>query len=250
MSKIFKCCTLSISIFLTACTNTPIDKNKDTVSSLGDVFAQSGRMADAEVYYAKAHALAPEQPSLLFKLADTQVQQGKLDEAANSYKQIMKYQPANQKARFRFARVSMLKGDLLTAYDQYRELLAKDQQNYHALNGLGVLLDNLHKSNLAQTCYQRALKYSKDDYSILNNLGLSYALSGNLEKARRYLSLSTQYSTTSRPKNNIDLINSTYQKIRNPSVRQQKLSTLLLVKSLKTDPLLAVQAVSLAQSKC
>jgi Flp pilus assembly protein TadD len=239
-----------ICLFLSACANNQAKRQTQAVSSIGDVFAKNGRLAEAEMYYAKAHALAPEQPQLLNKLANSQVQQGKLAEAKSSYQQLIKQNPKNKEARYRLASVAMSLGDGTLALTQYKTLLKNNKRDAKALNGLGVLLDNVHKNKFAQACYKRGLIYSPQNYSLLNNIGLSYALAGNVKEARRYLNKSTQKTTIERPKNNIKLVNEYYKKFKKSKVRVAKLNKDLLLDKLRPNKRLANEAISLALSTC
>lgn len=54
-------------------------------------------------------------------------------------------------------------------------------------NSIGVSLDELNRPDLAINAYNEGLKISPDNPKILTNLGLSYALNGNLQQAEATL---------------------------------------------------------------
>ena len=62
-----------------------------------------------------------------------------------------------------------------------------DQPDWRVLNAQGAVLDQMGRSAEARRYYQTALKIAPDEPSILSNLGLSYALSKDLERAETTL---------------------------------------------------------------
>lgn len=62
-----------------------------------------------------------------------------------------------------------------------------DQPDWRILNAQGAVLDQMGKHTDAQRYYLTALKMAPDEPAILSNLGLSYALSKNLEQAEATL---------------------------------------------------------------
>jgi Flp pilus assembly protein TadD len=235
---------------IAGCANQSENQKAETLSSLGDVYARSNHFVEAENYYSKAQDIEPDKLNLRMKIADAQVQQGKYIEAIHSYRQIISLDPKNDNARYSLARVSMLRGDMNTAYIQYSYLLQQNRKNTRALNGMGVLLDNLSKNHLAQSCYRKGLSYTSQDAALQNNLGVSFALSGNLKEARYYLMLSLRDMSHSRQKENLKLINGYFAKIKDPVLRKKQLDDMLLVKSGVATPALVNKTMSAARKWC
>ena len=242
---------LFLFIAVNSCTTTPPATQSPTMyAGLGDMYAQANHFAEAENYYAKAHILEPNKVDISFKLADTQIQQDKFDRATETYQQVLSANPENHKARYRLARVQMLRGELVAALSQYQLLLKVNKQDPQALNGLGVLLDNLSQFSFAKSCYQHGLMHAAKDYALLNNLGVSYALSGNLVQAKLLLDQSGNQAVTSRPKDNLILINHYFAKIKDPTERQHLLKKSLLLKNVSSTQDLVNHAIFAAKQWC
>ena len=62
-----------------------------------------------------------------------------------------------------------------------------DQPDWRVLNAQGAVLDQMGKHADAQRYYQTALRISPNEPGILSNLGLSYALSKDLDRAEEML---------------------------------------------------------------
>ena len=242
---------LMVSILLSGCANhTTKDEQADTFANLGNVYAQSGRLSEAEEYFQKAHVSNPNKNDVLLKLASVQVQSGKYGEAKQAYSKILSSDSNNHDARYRMASVQIMLGDVDGALDQYQTLLAADNKDFYAFNGLGVILDNISKYKLAQACYLTGLKYAPQNHAIKNNLGISYALSGDIGQARYYLPLSIQLTSSERPKENLKLINQYYADIKNPANRQKMLADQFLIKSIVVNSSLVNNAVAVAKKWC
>ena len=103
-------------------------------------------------------------------MAGVQVRQGKIIAAIDSYNRVLALQPNYIKARYHLAGALMLDGDMDGALAQYKEILQSNAKDYHAINGLGVLLDHASQFSAAQSCYLQGLNYKPRDFAILNNL--------------------------------------------------------------------------------
>ncbi len=221
-----------LSLMLVACaTSNNRPEPKNMYAGLGDVYAQANHFAEAENYYEKAHSADPNKTDVMLKLAGVQTQQGKFNQAGQTYQDILVKEPQNRIARYRLARVQMSNGELSLALTSYQQLLEADKKDYQAFNGLGVLLDNLAQSQLARQCYQQGLGFSPNDYALANNLGVSYAISGELSKSKMYFSKASGQSITTRPKDNIILVDHYYEKFKDPLLRQAALKKALLIQT-------------------
>jgi Flp pilus assembly protein TadD len=76
-------------------------------------------------------------------------------------------------------------------FDEALEVLRRahspDQPDWRILNAQGAVLDQLGRSTEAREYYETALKIVPHEPSVLSNLGLSYALSKDLERAEKTL---------------------------------------------------------------
>lgn len=103
-----------------------------------------------------------------------------------------------------------------------------ESPDWTILSALGVASDQLGDHTVAQRYYIEALKFKPNEPSILGNLGLSYALNGDLEQARQtLLKASLMPGATRKVKANLRLVEN-LQKGQNdiPSKRSIQISKL------------------------
>jgi Flp pilus assembly protein TadD len=65
--------------------------------------------------------------------------------------------------------------------------IAAGGTDWRLLSAMGSVLDQQAKYNEARDYYQRALKIAPGNVAVLNNLGMSYALEGDLKQAEKTL---------------------------------------------------------------
>lgn len=97
------------------------------------------------------------------------------------------------------------------SYKQALEVLKRahtpDQPDWRILSVQGAVLDQLGRHDDARRHYSAALKIVPDEPSVLSNLGLSYALSKNLQKAEEILRRATaQRGVEPRVRQNLALV--------------------------------------------
>jgi Flp pilus assembly protein TadD len=85
-------------------------------------------------------------------------------------------------------------GNALAGNGQYDEALnmfqqahTPDKPNWRVLSAQGAVLDQMGRPQDARKYYQTALRLSPDEPSVLSNLAMSYALTGDLPAAERTL---------------------------------------------------------------
>ncbi len=81
---------------------------------------------------------------------------------------------------------------LREATNSFREVLRLDEDNVGAFHGLAIVSDLTEDWQMAEMNYKRALSVSRDDPSLLNDLGYSYLLQKRFDEASRYLNRATQ----------------------------------------------------------
>jgi Flp pilus assembly protein TadD len=69
---------------------------------------------------------------------------------------------------------------------------ATPQADWKTFSALGSAYDQLGRYADARNQYQRALQMQPNEMSVLNNMGMSYALEGNLAKAEQTLRQANQ----------------------------------------------------------
>lgn len=252
---------LFIIFIVTSCAshNTlPIEQQPETIMRLADISAQAGDLERSEHFYKEASLLLPHQTQPLLKLGAVQNERGNHLDAISSYKKVLAIEANNHEAKYKLAETFLLLGELDAALTHYNSLLNQNIKDHHALNGLGVLLDTLSEHKTAQFCYKQGLKYAPEDFSLLNNYGLSFALSGEFDTARHYLKLSTKRTSTIKTHNNLTLINQYYHmastenaqdKNKKKLMLQNKIMDILQMKT-KSPSLMQSSALYAAQKYC
>lgn len=83
------------------------------------------------------------------------------------------------------AREHFARGDYGTAEEYFRLAVEKAPKDVAAWIGLAACYDRIGRFDLADRSYRSAIALSGETVEILNNLGYSYMLRGNLQMARR-----------------------------------------------------------------
>ena len=122
-----------------------------------------------------------------------------------------------QKAVLANGSSNFLKGELgkaMAANGQFTEALSvlaqahsPDRPDWRLLSAQGAIYDQIGRAETAREHYQSALLIAPGEASVLSNLGLSYALSGDLTAAETYLRQATATSKSDeRARQNLALV--------------------------------------------
>jgi Flp pilus assembly protein TadD len=79
------------------------------------------------------------------------------------------------------------RGEFGTAEGYFRDAVEKAPEDASAWIGLAASYDRIGRFDLADRAYRNAIKHVGETTEILNDLGYSYMLRGNLAVARKYL---------------------------------------------------------------
>ena len=143
----------------------------DSMRDAGDVFG-------AIPFYRRAHQLDTLQATPLIRLALALHTVRAYDEASRTWRTALRRDPDNADARRGdgYRLIALNKPQL--AIDQLRTSneIEEDVRSY---NGLGVAYDMIGDTRGAQMHYRMGLQVAPDNVTLLNNLGLSLALSGD-----------------------------------------------------------------------
>ncbi len=85
------------------------------------------------------------------------------------------------------AQVHFRRGQYGLAERKFRRAVEDDPQSVDAWLGLAASYDHLRRFDLASRAYDKALQLAGPTPAVLNNLGYSYLLRGNLAEARKNL---------------------------------------------------------------
>ncbi len=131
-------------------------------------------------------ASQPRNVSALAQSGDAEAALGDRLAATTSYKQALVLSPRDVHARLGLGKLE-IRDDLRAAEVSFRAVLADAPRDPIALNDLGYVLDLQERHREAQASYQAAMAADPDRISTRVNLALSYALSGQAERAEQIL---------------------------------------------------------------
>lgn len=114
-------------------------------------------------------------------LAATGCATGELDATA-AFEESLKPNSALREAQLQFR-----EGNFGKSIDAYRAIVEADTLNAEAWLGLAASYDEIHRFDLADESYNRVVSLIGETPAVLNNLGYSYYLRGDLETARTKL---------------------------------------------------------------
>jgi len=138
-------------------------------------------------------------PGEAFNLASSAHNNGKLNEAELLYRKTLRIDPNYHRAAFNLALVHHEKGQHSAAKSRIQQTLKKDldleTQSLFA-KSLAKLHQELGNLKLAIKYYKIALEGYPEDKDVLDNLGNSYASSGNLKEALVYFRKAVEVDTT------------------------------------------------------
>ncbi len=177
---------LAAAMLLSACaptahTDAVSGGGTDTMLRVGDAARDAGDLAAAIPVYRRAHALDPLNSAPLLRLATVLHGVGAYREAGNAWDRVLTLEPANFDARVGYGETLVALGQSVLALEQFRRA-AETGQSTRLSNGMGVANDMMGDPVAAQAAYLEGLNEERT-LKLLNNFGLSLALSGEPEQA-------------------------------------------------------------------
>ena len=161
---------------------------KTTALRLADSAYAKGEYAMAAQLYFRAAELNPDKVDVMAKLAFAIFKVGGAADAEKIFRVALEKDPKHADSLRGLAHSLVTQGRAAEALPIYRQVLAaggdKDARIY---SGLGAALDMVGKHQEARAAYQAGLKLAPQDFGLRNNLALSYAMSGETEKAKAIL---------------------------------------------------------------
>ncbi len=141
---------------------------------------------------ANAAALAPEEHAWTYYLGVVHQREGRLDAARERFERAVELAPTDLPSRFRLAEVELDAGRLDAAEAAYRaalELAGEAPAAAAAEVGLGRIAYERGRTDEAIERFERALALQPGADSIHHRLGLAHREAGDLDAARRHLTL-------------------------------------------------------------
>jgi Flp pilus assembly protein TadD len=170
---------------LSACAQQPRPEITGSVTPPSQQSEEQWRQqADALAARYKAE---PNDPAIAMAYARALRETGQRAQAAAVLQQASIRNPRDHAVLGAYGRALADTGRLREALDVLGKAHTPDQPDWRILNAQGAVLDQMGKHAEAQRYYDTALRMEPNEPAILSNLGLSYALSKNLERAEETL---------------------------------------------------------------
>jgi Flp pilus assembly protein TadD len=164
-----------------------------------------GDPATAVVLYRRAHTLEPFNAEPLAKLGGALNDLAVPDEAAQAFRKALGIDPRNTEGLRGLGAALIALDQPELAVEQFEAALAIED-DHRSYSGLGVALDAMGDHALAQAYYRVGLELAPGNLTLLNNLGLSLALTGDHPAAIEALSqAATHPAATARQRQNLAL---------------------------------------------
>jgi len=177
---------------LAACQSNPQKASIDEASSLTEQIALADRLLEngkheaALAEYLLAYEVDSTNRHVLSRLIYLYEQMGDTASTQYALSQLLSVDPNNPAALEKLGLIELRNGQQVDAKEHLETAAALGSSNWRLLNALGVLADYRGEHAAAQAYYAQGLEQQgADRSSLLNNIGYSYYLSGDLQGALR-----------------------------------------------------------------
>ena len=158
---------------------------------MGEATRQAGKPRDALAYFRRAHQLDLFDPRPLVKIGICLNDLGQYNEAAEAFKDTIALDHNNTEALRGLGTAMIGLNEPALAIENLKAAL-EIEPDHRTYNALGVASDHMGDHAAAQNYYSEGLKLFPNNLTLLNNLGLSQILSGNLDAATATLVTAAQ----------------------------------------------------------
>lgn len=181
--------SISTSTVLTPSDLTP-DQALAAVQKWGAAYGRDGQDKLAALNYAAALRAA-----------------GEPSQAVSVMRKAVIYHPEDREVVAAFGKALAADGQFQEALATIRRAQRSDNPDWQLLAAEGGILDSLKQHDQARALYQQALVLAPGESQILNNLGMSYVLTNELDKAEATLRLAAASpSATLKVRQNLALV--------------------------------------------
>ncbi len=167
--------------------------NAGLMNNLSIYYQRAGMMRDAVSAMERAVALEPASARLLTRLGILYYNLKRLDEAIERLKRSVAIDSENPDAAIYLANSYLVKGDLSQAERYFKKTLEIMPHNIEAHNNLGFIYKGQRRYDEAAEHFKEAIRIGTESYMPFFNLASVYALSGDAEKALKWLSRGRRY---------------------------------------------------------
>lgn len=204
--------TLLASLLLGSCSGGvgPVDSKRflnaldgPKVPTVEDALTESAHAAEAQgdfkqaaQFYTQVLGKNPDNKEAMLALGDSYRRDGQTDKALQVYDGLLAKDEGNLGAKEGKGLALIASGDFDTPAVLFEEIMKADPTRWKTLNALGILFTTRNMQPEAQQYFTEALKFHKDNPSILNNLGLSQALDRKFDDSIATLGKSSALAAT------------------------------------------------------
>ena len=160
----------------------------DSLVNMADSFAKTGDYGNALRLYRRAAAENPEHLDAKLGLARTYRVLGAAEASVAVYQSVLELDPGNAEAQLGISQLLIRQNKPEEALDYLSQITGPMMQDYRYYNIRGLAHDLKGDHEQAQLTYGTGLNHDPDNISLLNNLGLSFAIEGQFAPAIRILS--------------------------------------------------------------
>lgn len=157
----------------------------------------AGDWRTATSYYQQLADKNPDNKDIQISLADDLRKLGDTAKATSIYDMVLKKDPNNPAATEGKGLALMQQGDMDGAVQILLKLAQTDKASWRTYNAVGIIAASKQSPAAAKPYFEQALAMSPNNPSILNNIGLSQAMSHEFDSANATL---TQAATLATPR--------------------------------------------------
>jgi len=151
---------------------------------VADAAEASGDRQTAISMYTAAANNSPDDTQVQLRSAEGLARNGSMEDASAILARRLKATPHDADLQRTLGAIQVMSGEPARAVLTLTEVLAINPHDTKAMVNKAVAFDILHKHDLAQDLYRKALLDAPDDVTINNDLALSLLLSGRRDEAR------------------------------------------------------------------
>lgn len=129
----------------------------------------------------------PQDPAIAIAFAEALRADDRNAQAVDVLSNAVIHNPGQQELAAAYGKALAANGNLKQALTVVRNAQRRDTPDWQLLSTEGGILDQMGEHEKARKLYAQALKIQPNAPTVLNNYGLSFALTGDLEQAESYL---------------------------------------------------------------
>ena len=171
----------------------------------GDEYIRQGNINMSFIEYEKAARLDPDSTALKYKIGTLMLKKGFTEDAEEMFKVILASDSDNALAYMGIGKSAFIKRDFPRAEKYFYEAIKRDDQLWRANNYLGIICDRQNRFEEAIRHYAAAVLLQPGNGFLYNNMGMSFYLSGQYEKAIRAFEEAIKKSDNKKIFNNMAL---------------------------------------------